>query len=117
MSLRFESIRLPNGREEPIVARLSSTDRPSKERVEREGTLKGPGSKKNDAAVIGAAGGGGAGIGAIAAGGKGTAIGAGVGALAGLATILARRGKELEVPRGTELSIVLERPLHLANSP
>ena len=117
MSLRFESLRFPNGREESLVARLSSTDRSTKGRVDREGSLKGQGSPKKDAAVIGAAGGAGAGIGAVIGGGKGTAIGAGVGALAGLITLLATRGKDLDVPSGTEFHIVLDRPLHLPDRP
>lgn len=117
INLRFESIRLPNGPEEYLVARLAGTDRATKGTVDREGTLKGEGSKKKDAAVIGGAGAVGAGIGAIAGGGKGTAIGGGAGAIAGLATVLATRGKDLEVPRGTEFDIVLDRPLRLPTHP
>ncbi len=55
----------------------------------------------------------GAGVGAIAAGAKGTAIGAAAGAAAGLAAVLLTRGKELELPRGTTLDVILDRPLDL----
>jgi len=58
-------------------------------------------------------------IGAGCAGGplttreKGAGIGAGVGAAAGLAAVLLTRGPELELPRGTTLDAVLDRPLSL----
>jgi type IV secretion system protein VirB10 len=114
MDLRFESIRLPNGFEEPIVARFANLDRREKGEVDREGTIKGQGSKGKDTAVIATGGGVGAGIGAIAGGAKGTAIGGGAGAIIGLGTVLATRGKDLELQRGTELDIVLDRPLRIA---
>lgn len=115
LNLRFESITLPNGHDEPIVATLIgiASDQ-EKETVESgEGTVKGEGSKKRDAAVIGAGAGIGAAIGAIAGGAKGTAIGAGAGGLIGLAGVLATRGKDIELPAGTELEIQLDRPLNL----
>ena len=55
----------------------------------------------------------GAGIGAIAGGGKGAGIGAGVGGLAGLAAVLLTRGPEAQLPRGSTLDIVIERDLTL----
>jgi hypothetical protein len=36
-----------------------------------------------------------------------------VGAAVGLATVLLTRGPELELPRGTTVDIVLDRPLYL----
>ena len=117
IDLRFETLRLSNGPEEYIVARISHTDRTSKASVKKEGTLEGEGSKGKDTAVVAGAGGVGAGIGAIAGGAKGTAIGGGAGALAGLATVFATRGKDLEIPSGTEFDIVLDRPLRLPAKP
>ncbi|MBI1747358.1 MAG: hypothetical protein HYR55_12310 [Acidobacteria bacterium] len=116
IDFRFETLRLQNGPEEYIVARLAGADRSTKGTVDREGTLKGEGSKKRDTAVIAGSGAAGAGIGAIAGGAKGTAIGGGAGALIGLGAILVTRGKDLEVPRGSEFDLVLERPLRLSTS-
>jgi type IV secretion system protein VirB10 len=54
------------------------------------------------------------GIGAIASqSGKGAGIGAGVGAAVGLAAVLLTRGPEMELPRGTSLDIVTDRPIYL----
>lgn len=111
LNLRFETIRLPNGYEENIIASLESLDRAEKEEMGEEGAVKGEGSKKRDAAIIGTGAGIGAGIGAIAGGAKGTAIGAGAGGLIGLAGVLSTRGRDIELPRGTELTIRLNRPL------
>lgn len=64
-------------------------------------------TKKKDAAIIGGATAGGAIIGAIIDGGKGAAIGAGVGAAGGTGTVLATRGKEVELAAGRSLSVKL----------
>jgi len=45
--------------------------------------------------------------------GRGAGIGAGIGAVAGLAAVLFSRGPEAELPRGTTLDAVLDRPLYL----
>jgi type IV secretion system protein VirB10 len=82
--------------------------------VEKEGKLKGDTNKSGDAGTIVRGTATGAGIGAIAArSAKGAGIGAGIGAAVGLATVLLTRGPELELPRGTTLDIMLDRPLYL----
>ncbi len=114
MNLRFEQLLLPNGRTVDIVATLTGLPNRGKETVKsEEGTIQGEGSRKQDVATIGTAGGAGAGIGAIAGGARGTAIGAAVGGIAGLAGVLFSRGKELTVPAGTEMAIRLDKPLDL----
>jgi hypothetical protein len=69
------------------------------------------GTKKKDALKIGAFGGGGAPIGAIAAGGVGAAIGAGAGAGAGAVLVLSTRGDPAVVPAESVLQFRLEQPL------
>jgi hypothetical protein len=64
-------------------------------------------SKKKDAAIIGGGTGAGAIIGAIIGGKKGAAIGAGVGAAAGTGTVLATRGKEVELAAGQPVHVNL----------
>lgn len=45
--------------------------------------------------------------------GKRAGIGAGIGAVAGLAAVLLTRGPEAELPRGPTMDVVLERALTL----
>lgn len=113
IDIAFESIQLPNGYNETIVASTAGVETTDKSKAGKEGTISGPSSKKRDAGEVAAAGGAGAGIGAIAGGAKGTAIGGGAGALIGLADTLRRRGKDLELPAGTTLVMRLDRPLSM----
>lgn len=64
-------------------------------------------TKKKDATIIGGATAGGAILGAIIDGKKGAAIGAGVGAAGGTGTVLATRGKEVELRSGQSLTVKL----------
>ncbi|MEW6212434.1 MAG: hypothetical protein AB1631_29175, partial [Acidobacteriota bacterium] len=54
---------------------------------------------------------GGAILGGAIGGGKGAAIGAAIGAGAGVAGALLSKGKEAEVRRGTEISMMTTRPI------
>jgi hypothetical protein len=117
MNLSYERLIFPNGVSETIVASQADLDPNQKEEVDsKEGTIKGESSRKRDAVAVGAGTGIGAGIGAIAGGGKGAAIGAGTGALVGLADSMLRKGKEIEIPAGTQLVIKLERPLTITST-
>jgi hypothetical protein len=73
--------------------------------------LEGERSQGSDIGRVVIPGAIGAGIGTLAGGGKGAAIGTGIGAAIGLTTVFATRGKEIEVPRGSALDIVLDKPL------
>jgi hypothetical protein len=70
-----------------------------------------PGTKKADAAKIGIGAGAGALTGAIAGGKKGAAIGTAVGGGAGTGLVLATRGKEVALNRGTPVAVRLTAPL------
>jgi hypothetical protein len=84
------------------------------EAIDKEGRITGDSDKTSDAATIAKTTAAGAGIGAIAARtGTGAGIGAGIGAAAGLAAILLSRGPEAELPRGSTLDAVIQRPLLL----
>lgn len=111
LSLRFDEIELPDGTRLDLAASLTDLDESEKETVTEEGQVKGQGSKKRDAATVGAAAGIGTAIGAIAGGGKGAAIGAGSGAAIGAGAVLLTRGKHIKIKRGSELAIQLDRPL------
>lgn len=111
LNLRFEAIELPDGTQLLIAASLTELDEKEKETVTDEGGVKGEGSKKRNAATIGAGAGIGAAIGAIAGGGKGAVAGGAIGAGAGTGAVLVTRGKDIKLDRGTELAIQLDRAL------
>lgn len=88
------------------------------ETMDSEGKIKGDSSKGSDAGTViqttAEATGVGAAVGAASGNiGRGAGIGAGVGAVAGLAAVLLTRGPEAELPRGTTLDAVLDRPIYL----
>jgi hypothetical protein len=68
-------------------------------------------TKKQDAVKVGAGAGIGAAIGGILGGGKGAGIGAAIGGGAGTASVLATKGKEVELASGTAMTAVLSAPL------
>ena len=74
-------------------------------------SFEAEGTKKQDAAKVGAGAGIGAVIGGILGGGKGAATGAAIGGAAGGGAVLATRGKEVELASGTSLNAVLDSPL------
>lgn len=111
MDVRFTSIKLPNGAKVPITAKVVTVD--------KTGTLKG-GSLKNQivkAAATGAVATGagtltGLSLGAITGGiGGGAVVGTAAGGLFGLGYVFSRKGKEVTIPAGQKMSIVLEQPV------
>ena len=100
LNVAFTHVELPNGKLQPLnasLARSGSTD--------NEGEVKGGSSKKRNVAFVA----GGAVVGGLING----VAGAGIGAGAGIAGALIRKGKEAEVKPGTEFNIILNRPLVL----
>jgi hypothetical protein len=105
LNLRFETLTLPNGVARDLLSRADSADG---RRVDSEGRVQGDGSKARDAMTVGTTTAVGAGIGGLA-GAPG--IGAAAGAVAGLAGILGTRGPDLVVHQGTSMEMVLDRDL------
>jgi hypothetical protein len=70
-----------------------------------------PATKKKDALTIGIPAAGGALVGALVDGKKGAGIGAAAGGGAGTAVVLTTRGKDVRVNRGATLSVRLTAPL------
>jgi len=114
--IRLTMLILPNGYTVKFDAVPTNAGTGGNETTDKEGQIKGDTDKGTDAGTVIKTTGVGAGIGGIAGGGKGAGIGAGVGAAAGLAAVLLTRGPELELPRGTNVDIVLDRPLYLESS-
>jgi hypothetical protein len=81
---------------------------------DKEGTIQQEGSKGKDAETVAKTAGTGAGVGAIAGRDvKGAGIGGAAGAAAGLAYVLLSRGPDVNLPTGTSVELVLQRPLDL----
>jgi hypothetical protein len=114
MRIRLTTLILTNGYTVRFDAVPSNAGTGGNESTGKEGEIKGDTSKGSDAGTVLKTTGAGAAIGGLASRtGKGAGIGAGAGAAAGLAAILLSRGPELELPRGTTLDAVLDRPLNL----
>jgi type IV secretion system protein VirB10 len=112
--IRLTTLILPNGYTTRFDAIPTNTGTGGGETTDKEGNIKGDTDRTTDVGTVMKTTGVGAGIGAIAGrSGAGAGIGAGVGAAVGLAAVLLTRGPELELPRGTSVDIVLDRPLYL----
>ena len=114
MQLRPEKITLPDGRDFSLAATISEAQTGDYLQVDpKEGTVSRSGKEGMDAkqtaggAVMGAT------IGAMTGGGKGALIGAGaVGAIALLHQIL-KRGKDADLPAGSEIVLELNREVSI----
>jgi type IV secretion system protein VirB10 len=114
MRIRLTSMILPNGYTVRFDAIPANAGTGGNETTGKEGEIKGDTNKGQDAGTVLKTTAAGAGIGGLASRtGKGAGIGAGAGAAAGLAAILLSRGPEIDLPRGTTLDAVLDRPLNL----
>ncbi|HTM03781.1 MAG TPA: hypothetical protein VL173_09775 [Vicinamibacterales bacterium] len=76
--------------------------------------VEGEATKKSDAEKIGAGAGIGAAIGAIVGGGKGAAKGAAIGGAAGTGTVLATRGKDVELAEGADVTATTAVPVSIS---
>jgi hypothetical protein len=113
LNIRLMTLILPNAYMVKFAGVPSGASTGGNETTNSEGKIIGDSDKTSDVGTIAKTTGAGAAIGGIAsrsAGGAG--IGAGVGAAVGLAAILLTRGPEAELPRGTTLDAVLDRPLY-----
>jgi hypothetical protein len=115
--IRFDSLTLPNGVTRDFRARVGGMDGTTAGELDKsEGTIKSEGNKAGDARTVGEAAGAGASVGAIAGNaaghiGTGVGIGAAAGAAAGLIGVLATRGPDAVLARGSTVEMVLDRPI------
>lgn len=110
MHLEPVSIALPDGSRMAMHAQVIDTELGHGIKVDSEGTLRRRDHKAEEAGVLGLTTGSGAVAGALVAGPVGAAVGAGVGA--GVSTILwLKQDRQAQLPKGTELSFELSRPL------
>ncbi len=111
--LKLHWMILPNGYAVDLEASPTGAGTGGNETVTKEGQIQGGGNVGHDAGVVARTTAVGGGIGAAAGGLKGAGVGLGTGAAVGLAAVLLTRGPEAELPRGTTLDIVLDRPIAL----
>jgi type IV secretion system protein VirB10 len=115
--VRFDSLTLPNGVTRDFRARLGGVDASASGDLDKsEGVVKSEGNKAGDARMVGEAAGAGASVGVIASRtAMGAGIGAAAGAAAGLIGVLATRGPDAILPRGSTVEMVLDRTLSFQN--
>jgi hypothetical protein len=113
LNIRLETLILPNAYMVRFAGVPSGASTGGNETTNSEGKIIGDTDKTSDVGTIAKTTAAGAGIGAISSrSAAGAGIGAGVGAAIGLAAVLLTRGPEAELPRGTTLDAVLDRPLY-----
>jgi hypothetical protein len=119
ISMHLTTVIFPNGTVVNVPGHINSLPGSSSQRVkDDEGTIEQPREKGVDAGTIMKGASAGAGIGAIggaAAGNAGAGLGYGAiaGALAGGIYTLFQRGADVNIPEGTIVEMVLQRPLSL----
>lgn len=112
--IRLNTMILPNGYTVNFNAIPTNAGTGGNEGTDKEGNIHGDTDKGTDVGTVMKTTGIGAAIGGIAGrSGAGAGIGAGAGAAVGLATVLLTRGPELELPRGTTVDVILDRPVYL----
>ncbi|HEY6943791.1 MAG TPA: hypothetical protein VI431_01525 [Candidatus Acidoferrum sp.] len=117
--MALQQMTYPNGYTVELRASPSSVDPNSGAGVDASGEMIGPSSAMRDTTAVLLTTAGGAYIGTLSgaatndAPGKGALIGGGVGGIGALIAVLATRGPEAELPRGTTMDVVFDRPLVL----
>jgi hypothetical protein len=116
ISIKLDNLILPNGYEAQFNAVPTDAGTGGKETVDREGTIKADTNRAGDAKTVAEGTAVGAGVGGIATrSATGLGVGAGLGAVAGLITAHFNR-PDVELPRGTTLDVILNRPLYLLSA-
>ena len=112
MQLKFTSLIFPNGYTVDMPGTLHHDSGTPNADVDEEGRIKADSQKGKDVTTLGKATGAGAAGGAILLGSRaGVLGGAGIGALAGLATIFSTRGQDVRIEPGASFKMLLQVPL------
>jgi type IV secretion system protein VirB10 len=120
LSVRFDSITLPNGVTREFRSRLGSVDARSAEKLDhKEGEVVADSNTGSDVKTVATGAITGGTIGVIAGNaaghvGEGAGIGAAAGAAVGMAAVLFTRGPDAELTKGSTVEMVLDRPLTFA---
>ncbi len=109
---RFDTLIFPNGYTIDMPGTIHHDSGSGTASVDDEGVIKADSQKGKDAKTIGEGAGIGAAGGGIITGTRAGALGgAGIGGLAGLATVLLTRGQDVRIEPGTSFKMLLQRPL------
>ena len=111
MEIKFTGVKTLNGNKIPMMGKIVTKDNTG---VLRGGSVKQQLVKNVSTVAVTTVGSlvVGAGIGSIASeAGVGTAVGSALGGLFGLGYIIIRKGREVNIPIGTKMIIMLEQPL------
>lgn len=112
MQFKFTSMIFPNGYTVDMPGTLHHDSGTPNADVDEEGRIKADSQKGKDVETLGKVTGAGAAGGAILTGSRaGVLGGAGIGALAGLATIFSSRGQDVRIEPGASLKMLLQVPL------
>lgn len=112
MQFKFTSLIFPNGYTVDMPGTLHHDSGTPNADVDDEGQIKADSQKGKDTTTVGKGAGIGAAGGAIITGTRtGVLGGAGIGALAGLATILSTRGQDVRIEPGASLKMLFQVPL------
>jgi type IV secretion system protein VirB10 len=120
--VRFDSLTLPNGVTREFRARVNGADGHSNQELERsEGKIISEGNKGGDARTVAETTSAGASIGSVAGAasghvGMGLGVGAAAGAAAGLLGVLATRGPDAILQRGSTVDMIIDRPLTFSDA-
>lgn len=117
MQLRPDMLYLPDGRDIALGAELKSAQSEDGQvKLDpKEGTIQGGGKKGMDAKKTIGGVGLGAGIGGIAGGGTGAAIGAGAAGTVAILHQVFKRGKDADLPAGSELVLEVTRDVSFSD--
>jgi len=120
--VRFDTLTLPNGVCRDFRSRMGTMDASSMGNLDRaEGRVESEGDKLGDARTVAETTATGASVGAIAGAAAksvplGLGIGAGAGVAAGLIAILAIRGPDAVLTKGSTVEMILDRPLSFSET-
>lgn len=116
IAIKLNNLILPNGYQAQFDAVPSDAGTGGKETVDKEGKIQADRNRAGDAKTVVEGTAVGAGVGGIVTrSATGAGVGAGLGAVAGLITAHLNR-PDVELPRGTTLDVVLDRPLYLLSA-
>ncbi len=112
IQFKFTTLIFPNGYTVDVPGTIHHDAGSGNASVDEEGRIKADSQKGKDATTVAKGAGVGAAGGAILTGSRtGVLSGAGIGGLAGLATVLMTRGQDLRIEPGTSVKMLLQRPL------
>jgi hypothetical protein len=112
IQFKFNTLIFPNGYTVNVPGTIHHDSGSSSASVDDEGRIKADPQKGKDATTVAKGAGVGAAGGAIITGTRaGVLSGAGIGGVAGLATVLMTRGQDVRIEPGTSVKMLLQRPL------